>query len=71
MPQVIHNGRRLETRRIKANGNDKLEQYKCKLCTTNRFGSNIMLWLQTWIINVQLKMWRREVRKLCLMKKVS
>jgi len=35
MPQVIHNGRRLETTRIKADADDKLEQYKCKLSTAN------------------------------------
>ena len=37
---------------IKANGDDKLKQYKCKFSTTNRFGSNITLLLQTWTINV-------------------
>jgi len=39
MPQVIHNGRSPETRRIKTNGDDKLKQYKCKLSTANQFGS--------------------------------
>jgi len=43
MPQVFHNGRRLETRRIKANGNDKLKQYKCKqvmlVLTTDQMSS--------------------------------
>jgi len=48
--QVIHNGRRLETRRIKANDDDKLKQYKYKLSFANQFGSDIMLLLQTWII---------------------
>ena len=37
--------------------------YKCKLSTTNPCGSNIMLLLQTWIINVWCKMWRKEVQK--------
>jgi len=47
----MEGGWKLEGLRL-VNGDDELKQYKRKISTANRFGSNIMLLLQTWIINV-------------------